>query len=542
MLSLIITGTVATIIAILAIFPFSRYGVIRPLDEGFYSYPAWLINRGKHPYKDFYFGYTPAKAYFLALLFKIFGEKLNVARIYYCTISVLLTVEIFLLSYLIALNFILAFSMAMLFLISLFPRREMYYPIPVEIGMFSDRTVLALASMISLIIGWQSGLSSLYLSSGLLLGITFLWGQEAGIWTAVSSLLFLLIHFKSIGSSQWGMFFMGMLLPIITAFIYAIRKRIPLKRVWNECIKDILILKSKNVRRGYPSLFPSLPERWDLSGIIDFYRNRFEYFIHYSRYYLPVVIYIAASAVGLFKYWYGQIGNLEEILPLLLVYGVFSFIFLYSWPDYSHIARGFPIQLPITAYVIDGLYENFMAFYQEGDLFTNIVTAGSAYFIILFLSMILYDLFHSVRTLCIEWKQRKKKIYLDGKGGIYLELERHKIISNLIEFIRSNTKPDEKLLVLPADPLIYFLSERESPTYLKSFFPHNPIRLYERAYRDIKGDPVKWIIYNRRQDEPDFFPNGIKFSEYASDLYQHILRDYRNVREIEAYDIYASDP
>jgi hypothetical protein len=82
------------------------------------------------------------------------------------------------------------------------------------------------------------------------------------------------------------------------------------------------------------------------------------------------------------------------------------------------------------------------------------------------------------------------------------------------------------------------LSEKESPVYLKTFLFIKSNKYHEQAIDALKREPVKWIIFNRFQDESHFIPHGIKFSEYASKLHCFIQKEYKVETRIGVYDIY----
>src|SRR5258707_8614339 len=59
---------------------FCRYTSLEP-DEGIVLSGAERILRGEVPYRDFFSFYTPGSFYLVALVFRIFGDSLVVARI-----------------------------------------------------------------------------------------------------------------------------------------------------------------------------------------------------------------------------------------------------------------------------------------------------------------------------------------------------------------------------------------------------------------------------------------------------------------------------
>ncbi|MFA5089130.1 MAG: hypothetical protein WC552_08895 [Candidatus Omnitrophota bacterium] len=68
------------------------------------------------------------------------------------------------------------------------------------------------------------------------------------------------------------------------------------------------------------------------------------------------------------------------------------------------------------------------------------------------------------------------------------------------DFLRQNTREDEKIFALPHDSLYYFLSGRDSGTRQLDFFEHNFIpEEQERAtIADLKRNKVNWIVLSNR--------------------------------------------
>ncbi|MFQ5560630.1 MAG: hypothetical protein ACE5FU_08610 [Nitrospinota bacterium] len=519
--------------ASILVLPLLRYFPVRQLDEGFYAYPAFLISTGEHPYRDFYLGYTPGKTYLLALLFKLFGPSLFTARWYYALVTVFLSFEIVWLTYLILHNVPLAWLSGALFLLSLFPRKELYYITAVETGMFSDRTAIALLFMITAILAARTQSLLLFFLAGTLLTLTLFFAQEAGIWAFVSSFVYFLCGTRGSALEEIPPFFAGATALLVLILLVARKLEIPVKRIFYECFKEILVLGSGSCRRPYPSLFSTLPFRLTAGDMKDFFKNRLRFFVHYLRYYLPLFVYPVALFFLISGALDGGIENRERALLLPLVYGTFSFFFLYSWPDYSHIVRALPVQIPVTPFVLLKSFE--ILTHNE----TPIYEIGfSLYTLLFFATLWLYDSFYGVQTYVAELSEKKGKVFLNENGQIYLEKKYYQKISSLLSFITEKTKPGEKIFVGPADPLLYFLAKKKSDVYLKSFLPFNPPHYQQQAVTALQNSPVKWIIYNREQDQCNFFPNGAMFPRFAPMLYSYLQNEYSKAFEVEGYDVY----
>src|SRR2546423_11984349 len=75
-----ILACAVALFAIAWVWPFFRYCSFGS-DEGIVLQGSARILRGEIPYRDFFSFYTPGSYYLVALLFKVFGDSLVVARV-----------------------------------------------------------------------------------------------------------------------------------------------------------------------------------------------------------------------------------------------------------------------------------------------------------------------------------------------------------------------------------------------------------------------------------------------------------------------------
>ncbi|MBN1870084.1 MAG: hypothetical protein JW847_05875 [Candidatus Omnitrophica bacterium] len=78
-------------------------------------------------------------------------------------------------------------------------------------------------------------------------------------------------------------------------------------------------------------------------------------------------------------------------------------------------------------------------------------------------------------------------------------------VAGAVDFIKKNTRPDEKILVLPLDPIYLFLSGRDSAARQLVFFEH--INITEPQQRDIisemETNHANWAIISNRAVTPE---------------------------------------
>jgi hypothetical protein len=99
------------------------------------------------------------------------------------------------------------------------------------------------------------------------------------------------------------------------------------------------------------------------------------------------------------------------------------------------------------------------------------------------------------------------------KGRIFTRKEEAEVHNNLIKYIQKNTKPENKILVLPEGPMVNFLTGRASDDTYNSLIP-----LYVETFGEKK------IIKDLSTNMPDFiFLNNRNCFDYG---YNYICHDY----------------
>ena len=122
-------------------------------------------------------------------------------------------------------------------------------------------------------------------------------------------------------------------------------------------------------------------------------------------------------------------------------------------------------------------------------------------------------LFISLFFFSIHFKELSGQMIETGRGKISTELFQSVNTNNLIEYINKNTKPYEKILILPEGMIINFLTNRKSDDFYNSFLP-----LYTETFAE------KEIIEHFNSDKPDYIVlSNLNMKDY---YYKYICEDY----------------
>jgi hypothetical protein len=115
----------------------------------------------------------------------------------------------------------------------------------------------------------------------------------------------------------------------------------------------------------------------------------------------------------------------------------------------------------------------------------------------------------------------------------------------VIRFLRANSSPQDTVFVWGTQPVIYFLSERRSPTRFASNLglvsPWGPRAWQEELIRDLKKSPPKFLIVVRKDAIPSVSyteRDSESFLEVFPELDGFIRSSYQPEKTIENFVVY----
>lgn len=115
----------------------------------------------------------------------------------------------------------------------------------------------------------------------------------------------------------------------------------------------------------------------------------------------------------------------------------------------------------------------------------------------------------------------------------------------VIRFLRAESSPQDKVFIWGTQPVIYFLSERQSPTRFISnlglISPWGPRAWQEELIRDLKKSPPKFLIVVRKDAIPSVsytHRDSERFLEVFPELDGFIRGSYQPEQTIENFVVY----
>lgn len=468
------------------------------------------VLNGDLPYKDFFQFLTPGSIYLSALLFKIFGVKLSVIKIFIplagCTIV--------LLTYLLSARIIRSRLIGILPAIFV-----LYYSIPFA-PLFYHHWNAELPLLLAILFGLRalstSNLLYIFLY-GLTSGIAFLFLQHKGILIFLASIAFLIIDSIKNKDKMLKPAFItsiGFFIPLFSYILY-----LYLNGAHKEFLYDCFLWVKDNY-----APFNSLPE------FLYFEKRTFQYYLTTSAL-LPAIIktrnLFFVGYLPLFVFLAGIIDlirNFKREILFLYLTSLFLFLSVLSRPDFINILY---ISQPLFVLLIYYLYE-FLKTECRPKRFIGI------FLVTLLILNALYGLLSSVR----EASHYKYPLYTT-RGVIYFKsVEDAKDYSEVLNYIESNLKSN-KVFILNFSTFFYFLSGLRNYTSYDVILPgyHTDEQLAD-LIEQLRVKKIEYILYDsldlliKQQGENSMYPEGYKRIDLKNKLNEYINNNYSMVNQI----------
>jgi hypothetical protein len=461
-------------------------------DEGLLLHAAERLAQGQVPYRDIYFIYTPGLQYTLALLFRLFGPGLAVEHALLAVLAVAMGATVYALARAVA---------------SWPPAAAAVALIAVFAGLNSYRFWLGLVAVGALVAYAQRPTARRLLAVGLLVGVTYLFAQEVGLYTLGTALGFLGLDWLCGRPRRAGVLVarascllagIGLLLG---PWLLVLAAQEALGPMLDATLRVAFLHQPRYMHVPLPPLLPLVPDQLDTNVVY----GPPPYLLYVKcLLYLPLVTALAGSA------WFlrrlrreGLSRPLRGVAPAL-GFAVLAVATIADRADYYHLRQMLPATLVVVAWLLAEVARGLAR------------RRGQPRVKVLALLPLVPMLVLSVGE-ARQWRADQSALLETPRGRVWVTAEQAHDLGALLGALRERTAPGEPIFIWPAETGIYFLADRPNPTRFGQLVPTEAELLRERdgavqrellAAIDAAG--VRWGVA-----APTENVNGMPFAAYA---------------------------
>jgi hypothetical protein len=496
---------------------FRRYTSMEP-DEGIVLGGAQRILRGQVLYRDFFSYFTPGSYYFLALLFKVFGNSFLVARTALIFFGGVYSTVTYLLVRRVSLQTSAIFVAALVTLTTL--------PYRFEVLHNWDSTLLACLAVYSAVRWLESPRWTWAFATGSLASLTCLFeqskgaglvlGLSAGVW-AIEKLdrkRNLLTRTTTLAAAT------GMAWPFLLTVVYfGAQHTLPLMLAdWFWPLQHYSL--ANHVPYGYQNWSDATRQLFFSSGPL---MQRLITALALSPCFLVPALPLAA--VALLIYWLFQMWRKREPRSLaahyVLVCSTLSgllFSVVMGRADIIHFMYLMPLWALVLGWLMDGRDIPGRLFRQVRPLFVAYVLGA---FLMFAAPMLLRSL--NARD---QIQTRRGTVRVPARDTV-------------VEYLQTHVIAGEKILVYPYLPLYYYLTDTTNPTRYEYFQPgmHTPQQAEEMLAK-ITSSHVPVVVFESSFWEkiPTSWPETPMSAIIRDPIADYIQREYRACKILHSPD------
>jgi len=494
------------------LFLFRRYTGMEP-DEGIILQGAQRILAGEVLYRDFFSFFTPGSYYFLALIFKIFGSSIIVARTTLVIIGAVASSITYLLSRRVC-SRQTALLTAAIVTVTTLPYRFLVLH-------NWDSTLWACLAVYCAVRLVETSSRACAFAAGSLIAVTFLFEQSKGAGLALGLCAGLLaIHFLGPQFLTRARIFhlaIGLAWPfVLTLAYFGAQHSLSLMLAdWFWPLRHYSL--ANHVPYGYQNW--SDETRQTLFGS-DLWAVRAITVLALSPCFLIPLLPIVA--VAMLAYWLVQMVRQQEpeckanyyVLTTAAPSGLLLSVVI-GRADIIHFVYLFPLFALVLAWVIEGKD-------IPGRFYSKIRSGITAYIAIAFALLGTALLIRTIGAHHVT--TRRGEITVPGKDTV-------------VDYVQAHVAPGERIVVYPYLPLYYYLTATYSPTRYEYFQPgmHTPHQADE-ILSQLSSKRARVILFEAGFVEkiPRSWP-GTPLTAITHDaVADYILREYRTCKALQS--------
>ena len=452
-------------------------------DEGLLAYGAVRVMHGEVPQRDFVSVQPPLSFYIAAGIFKLCGISLVSLRGFGFLIFLLLP----LLIYAVGRNFmgpVLSFAAAAPACILGLPYCN-FVPLAVWQGI-----VVSIAAVLWFLSAVSSKRQWLAFPAGVLSAVSLALRHDQALYTIASIFALTIALAFARGDSISGAILKRALLLWLAGIAIAL---IPAILLWwrigalAEMFRQLILFPFTTYRKTSSLPFPRFvmwrPIR-ETAVVLLFY--------------LPPFVQGIASLCLVRSIICRGFSRREALVTFLVIWSALFYLQAIIRSDFTHLVIALPPFFLLTAFGWSIVRQKFANHRQINLALSAIFAILVTSFLWVLHSFALPDVTRANEQLAIE------------RGGV--RIEQAHVVADFVQRLQATVPPDRSILVLPYQPMFYFLCERRNPTRWNYLWPGDQTTQdHDRLIDEAERDPPAVVLLAQQRQVAEFAPTIIDY-------------------------------
>jgi hypothetical protein len=469
-------------------------------DEGLLAYGAVRVMNGEIPHRDFVSLQPPLSYYTAAIVFKLFGASLLSLRVFGLSIFLLLP----LLIYAVARKLLGPLAS----LVAAAPACILGIPY-MRFAPFAVWQGITVSFAAMLLLVWAAGTKRQWLAlpAGMLVVISALLRHDQAVYTAIA--IIVLVIALSLAQTE-----ARNLRRVLVLWLGGIAiLGIPLFIIWwsigalPETFRQLVVFPFATYRKTSALPFPVL-----------FKQRSFLDAATALLFYIPPLVQAVAAIYVVQSIARRRFHFQEAVLIFFVVWSGLFFLQVLVRSDLTHLLMTLPPFFLLAAFGWS-ILRKMIANRKIDILLSSALTIVTGSYLWMIRSVALPDMSHETELLNLQ------------RGGV--RVANAPLVANLFQSLQAAVPQDRSILVLPYQPMFYFLAERRNPTRWNYLWPGDETEQdYQTLIAEAERDPPAVILLSEQNKVVSFAPTIIDYvnahydqTDSAGDINIYVRRE-----------------